>query len=434
MSPTATGGTGSTPFTVPPSVARRFILGQQGLWPGRRWRSPAGVALAVRQTGSIQVDPLDVVGHSHDLALLGRVEGYLPAHLDRALYRERSLFEWGGAFTIRPIEQLPYWRFRMEHMRRVPRWAEFARRSAASIAQVRSEIEREGPRSSRDLAVGPQDRVVSYRAGSAAALALYYLWLVGEVMIRERRRGEKVYDLTSRLLPARLVDAPDESVALDYLALEGVRAKGLASSVEVRQQMRGVSDGLQSDAVVARWLARWQEDGRVVPVRIEGWPGTYWITPESRPDLDSLARGEVPRSWRPIRRPTEEEAVLLAPLDAVSAHGRAKRLFGFDYLWEVYKPAHLRRWGYYVLPVLYREGLPARVELRRDVEAGRLQLIGLWFERMLDGEDASLGRAIGRGLARLARMNGLHSVEVRVRMTARSRVAVSEGAAEGLRR
>lgn len=93
---------------VDASTARRFVIGRQGLWPARRWSGQAGVLEAVRQIGSVQVDPLDVVGRNQDLVLLSRVQGYRSRYVDQALYRERSLFEWGGNLHIRPIDELPY--------------------------------------------------------------------------------------------------------------------------------------------------------------------------------------------------------------------------------------------------------------------------------------------------------------------------------------
>jgi uncharacterized protein YcaQ len=63
----------------------------------------------------------------------------------------------------------------------------------------------------------------------------------------------------------------------------------------------------------------------------------------------------------------------LAPLDIVSARGRAQQLFDFEYVWEVYKPAHRRRWGYYVLPILWGYRLAAFVRAEKIAHAGELR-------------------------------------------------------------
>jgi uncharacterized protein len=186
---------------VPLETARRFVLGRQGLWPGRRWKGPKGLDLALGYIGSVQFDPLDVVGPSHDLALWGRIDGYRAADLGDALYTKRTLFETGGNVQIRPIEELPYLRIVMRRRIAEERWRRFARTRGALLSRVTRELERRGPLGSGDFGGPGEKRIRNYRAGKESGLALYYLWLKGDVMIAFRRRGEKVFDLTDRLVP-----------------------------------------------------------------------------------------------------------------------------------------------------------------------------------------------------------------------------------------
>ena len=88
-------------------VARRFLLGRQGLWPGRRWRGLAGTDRAMRAMGDLQLDPLRVVARAQDLALASRVLDYREADWARLTYERRRFFEWGGWLAVRPIEELP---------------------------------------------------------------------------------------------------------------------------------------------------------------------------------------------------------------------------------------------------------------------------------------------------------------------------------------
>lgn len=120
------------PLTISPDIARRYLLGRQGLWPGRRWAGKEGAAEAVRALEAVQVDPMTVVARSHDLVLWSRVEGYDPAHLDELLYRDRAFFDYGGHLDIYPIEELPYWRL---HMRRRRGAAGNVRRRARRTAR-----------------------------------------------------------------------------------------------------------------------------------------------------------------------------------------------------------------------------------------------------------------------------------------------------------
>ena len=75
----------------------------------------------------------------------------------------------------------------------------------------------------------------------------------------------------------------------------------------------------------------------------------------------------------------------LAPLDPfVWDRDFLRALYDFDYVWEVYVPAARRRWGYYVLPILFGDRLVGRLEPRFDRRAGTLRVLDLWWE---DGFD-----------------------------------------------
>jgi hypothetical protein len=129
--------------------------------------------------------------------------------------------------------------------------------------------------------------------------------------------------------------------------------------------------------------------------------------------LDALARNRIPKGWNSKETTTLDEVAFLAPLDIVSARGRAKKLFDFEYKWEVYTPAHLRRWGYYVLPILYGDDLVARLEPRLDRATDTLNILGFWLEENAPTDEA-FASALARGLLRLADMAGARHVDVAV--------------------
>jgi uncharacterized protein YcaQ len=116
--------------------------------------------------------------------------------------------------------------------------------------------------------------------------------------------------------------------------------------------------------------------------------------------------------WKPKETTTLEEVAFLSPLDIVSARGRAKTWFDFEYKWEVYTPAHLRRWGYYVLPILYGDDLAARLDPKLDRATGALHILNFHLEEDAPTDEA-FASALGRGLARLAKMVGAKRVDVK---------------------
>ena len=410
------------PLVVDAAVARRFVLGSQGLWPARRWRGPLGVANAVDGVGQVQVDPLDVVGQSQDLAFSARVDGYRPAHLERALYRDRTLFEWGGNLQIRSIDELPFLRAQMRVADYLGRWERYHRAHREYVGRVLAQVERRGPLTSRDFPAG--GRVASYRSSRDAGIALYYLWYRGELLIHSRVRGERRYDLADRLVPERLLRIPSEEAAEPRRLRRAMRLYGLVNPSELLGVARSSLIGTIRPRELPAWAEREERTGRLSRIRVDGWKGAFWIGGEFVDTLADLAEGRIPAAWRPVQRNHEEEAIFLAPLDIVSARGRAKRLFAFEYKWEVYVPAAKRRWGYYTLPILHAEGLRARADLRYDRAAKTLRVLGFWFEPSTGTDDATFARAVGRGLHRLRAMTGGDRLDLRGIRTRRFRSLV----------
>jgi uncharacterized protein YcaQ len=149
----------------------------------------------------------------------------------------------------------------------------------------------------------------------------------------------------------------------------------------------------------------------VIAVQAEGWKEPLYVLATDLPLLQTLADDGIPAAWQPLSTTTTDEAVFLAPLDIVSARGRATKLFDFDYVWEVYKPAAVRRWGYYTLPILYGDQLVARVDPALDRTTMTLNVLGLWLEDTCAADEQFAG-ALGRGLAHFARFVGAQRVNI----------------------
>ena len=103
--------------TLPITVVRRFILGKQGLWPGRRWTGPVGTEHTMRGVEHLQLDPWIVIARSQDLMLHSRVIDYQPDLWAELAYQQRKFFDWGGCLAARPMDELPHWRVLMRRER-----------------------------------------------------------------------------------------------------------------------------------------------------------------------------------------------------------------------------------------------------------------------------------------------------------------------------
>ncbi len=389
---------------------RRFILGSQGLWPGRRFKGLRGTAAAIRTMGALQLDPLNVVARSQHIALYGRVLDYRQEYLHRLSYEKRQFFDYGGALHMYPISEWPYWRVHMRHRARTGRWSSRFKGKEAGILQELLEALRErGPLGNRDFE-GKTLEEWSYRGRKETSVALYYLWLTGEVMISHRTGFDRNYDLRSRILPPEWDFEVTEAEAEAYFARKALQGAGILRPSRFRVSWE---DGIWRDISreeAARKLAAMVEAGEAAYVKIEG-EREPWVTLSGNlPLLETLEAGGIPRAWKPLGPTTLDEATLLAPLEPASARGRARQLFGFEYIWEVYKPLHQRRWGYYTLPILYGDDLVARVDSRLDKPSGTLQILGFWLEEDAP-KDGEFAAALGRGLMRFARMAGAEKVD-----------------------
>ncbi len=378
-------------------TARRFILGRQGLWPGRRWRGLVGTERAMRAMEHLQLDPLVVIARAHDLMLQSRVIDYRPDDWAVLTYEKRRFFDWGGWLAVRPMDELPHWRVLMRREREESRWKTFARQHATAIAEMREVLRERGTVTNRDFTMGARTRVDSYRGRKDSAVALYYLWRVGEAMVTRRERFERVYALTEAVAPADLIRESSDAEADEFLLRKMVASQGLT-------KFSGVSASLQRQmppAELKAWRAERIASGDLIEVRVEGWRSPHWALGTDRDILTALEAGRVPRAWRPLDTTTDDEATFLSPLDPVRS--RSEELFGFHYRWEVYTPAAQRKYGYYVLPVLWGDRLVARFDAKLDRATSTFRVLGLWLEDERLAHDDAFADAMARGMTRFLR-------------------------------
>jgi hypothetical protein len=329
--------------------------------------------------GSLQFDPLEVAGRNHDLVLLARIAGYRREWADHWLYGDRRLYEtYNKSLSIVPLAELPLYRYAWDRARARHDGQAFDEH-APLVEELLSRIRNGGSLLPRD--VGARRAIDWYwRPTNQVRAILEALAEVGTIGIARREGNLRVYDLAERLYPPEILAErrpPREQQA--HRLLSRYRGNGLLGSSGNQELWVG---GLGHAADRAAVRAELVEEGRLVPVEVEGLRGLRYVVAEDLPLLE--------RAWLEIRdgrSPGGAEAgvAFLAPLDPLCwDRDLLRRLFGFDYIWEVYVPAAKRRWGYYVLPLLYGDRLVGRIEPRIDRRAGTLRIVGLWWEAGFD--------------------------------------------------
>jgi len=359
--------------------ARRFLLAHQRLWPPRQLEGKAGVMDFVRHAGCIQFDPINVVGRNPDLVLQSRVANYRPAMLEELLYTDRQLLDgWDKVASIYPTTD---WAYFARHRAAMEAWhAERFELPMEVMPEVVQAILQRGPLSSIDLKSWEKVEWTWGNEVRLARAALETLYGSGRLVVHHRTGTRRSFELAERALPADLLSAPDpnptDEAYQDWHVLRRVGGLGLANprASEYWSGILGVK-GAARRAVLARLVER----GDLVAVAVEDVPGkTFFIRTADRPTLERVQGEKSP----------EPQAAIVGPLDNFMWDRDLLRwIFDFDYVWEVYKPAAKRTYGYYVLPVIYGDRFIARFDPAFDKKTRELTIANWWWEKgvQLDG-------------------------------------------------
>ena len=374
------------------AVARRFLVIRHFLAPPRSLPAAEESVLAVvDRLGSLQFDPLEVAGRNHDLVLAARVAGYRRAWADRLLYQRRLLFEaYNKGLSILPTRELPWHRLTWDRARRAHE-GEIFRDHGDHVAELLDRIRRDGPISTADL---DRSEAIDWYWGPTlkSRAVLEALAEAGILGIARREGNRRYYDLAERLFPAGLLEerVPEREQMLHRL-LSRYRAHGLLGATGPGEIFLGFGPGapLADGSPRPRravLLAELVERGELLPVSLEGIRGVHHLVTDELPLLAQAER-EVAAGRPPGGAPPS--VTFLAPLDSLAWDRNLLRsLFGFDYLWEVYVPAAKRRWGYYVLPLLFGDRFAGRIEPRFDRSSRTVRILGLWWETGFDPLEA----------------------------------------------
>lgn len=366
---------------VSAAVARRFLVLRHHLAPPRSLPAePDSVLRVIDRLGTLQFDPLEVAGRNHDLILLARVAGYRREWTDHWLYEDRRLYEtYNKGLSIVPVAELPWYRLTWDRARITHEGGTFDEH-APLVEEILGRIRDLGVLLPRDL--GPREAIDWYwRPTNQVRAILEALAESGRLGIARRDGNLRVYDLVERLFPADvLADRRPERAQRLHRLLSRYRGNGLLAGGGQQELWSGMGP---HDAAARADLRRELVDtGELVPVQVEGLRLERFIVGAELPLIDQAER-EVAAGTPPGR--TAPGVAFLAPLDPLCwDRDLLRRLFAFDYVWEVYVPAAKRRWGYYVLPILFGDRLVGRIEPRIDRRAGTLRIVGLWWETGFD--------------------------------------------------
>ena len=389
-------------LNVSQKQAGQFILLKQGLLGEYRFSGKDGAYRYVRQAGCIQFDPVDVCGRNAELTLQSRVKGFTRQMLDDLLYRDRLLVDYSDKeLSIWPSEDWPYFAPYRERSRELGR-------SFPGIPELGEEalryIRENGPVSSDSLPIGGKIFWHSsmhwsghwHSESPAARSVLEQLYTDGVLLIHHKSGARKYYDLAEKYLPADLLSAPDpcpdESAYLAWRVRRRIGAVGLLWNRRSDAWLGIRMTPEQREQA----FARLEKDGAVLPLQVENLRFPLYLLKEDLPLLESVSEGQEYKA----------RLEFLAPLDPMLWDRQLiEALFGFRYSWEIYTPVSKRKYGYYVLPVLYGDRLIGRIEPKADRKSKTLTVLNFWPEPGVR-QTKKLSGLVDGAVRRLARFNG----------------------------
>lgn len=375
-------------ITIPPSRAAELLVDHVGLGTYEDW-SESSSRDVLGRLRCIQLDPLDPIGTNQDMVVGARVDGVGRGELYKDIFAAGAFEHFAKERCLLPAAAFPYYRDRLAggHWWR---GAERARRLPDGVVEdVLAEVRDRGPLSAAELSdrgrVKPIDWSGWKGTRKAGTMALEVLWSRCDIVVAGRRGREKVYDLPERALGEVAAARPAMSFAR-WALLERAQAAGMLSRATGPQwsMLREARDLRLADDLVA--------EGLLEDCRIEGSRRAYL----------------APKGFCERQTPEPDDRVrVLGPLDHLVWDRKLIGLaFDFDYIWEVYKPAARRRYGWYVHPILHRGALVGRLEA--VVKDGKLQTLNVWEQSRGSVDRAGLQAWAQRHAARCgAKATGL---------------------------
>ena len=374
--------------TISSTALRRLAIAAQGYSSRSRSGTKAEVEETIRALSCVQLDSITAVERSHRIALGSRVGAYPRETVSRLLGQGRIFEYWAHEACLIPVEEWPLFRSVMRNHH--PWRGDVIGEHPQLAEEVRAVVRERGPIASRDFDGKGGGGMWNWKP---AKVMLEALWNNGELAIAGRVSGfQRLYDLAERVIPRAVLETPepDEATRLEELTIRAVRARGALTEAGIVEhwRLRGGAARIrpQVDALVRQGLLeRLHVDDAGADVLVPG--GT---------ELDPA-------------RPTA--AVLLSPFDNLLwDRPFARRVLGFDHVIEVYKRAHERQYGYYVLPFLWRDRIVGRADLKSERGDGMLVVRAFHLERGVRRSGA-LDEAFERALDRLRHTIGLERVQ-----------------------
>lgn len=348
--------------TISNGQARKLALNAQGFQA--RFSSLDQV---LATTHVFQLDSVNVFERAHLLPAFSRMGAYSLAEFEQWAFGEPQIAEeWAHCATLLAKPDWALFEFRRQESLSRQTVQTMLKEQAKTIGWIKSELATNGPMTVSQFEHDQNQRKGGWWGWSEVKLTLERLYDAGLLVSAGRTKFSRLYALPEQ------VELPRTQLSEEAQKLALVRKSVVAMGVGIAEDIADYFRFRTTD--VRPLLRKLVEAGEVTEVRVEGWekPGYASTSINLEQDFDI----------------GERQVRLLSPFDPVTWHReRALRLYDFDYRIEIYTPEAKRKYGYYTLPILYRDRLVGRVDLKNDRKAKQLNVLSLWHEDWVSKAD-----------------------------------------------
>lgn len=357
-------------YSITKKQACQFLLVKHGLLGDYKFTGKQGISKFVKQVECIQFDPIDVCGKNADLVLFSRIKNYSKLQLDALLYQDRQLVDYFDKnLAIIHVEDWPYFSRSQKKYNYMTR---YDNRVDATSKEIKEEIRKRGPLSSKDFA---KDKQIIGTWGSKTSLtraALEHLYFIGELGIHHKNGTIKTYDLIENCIPTRILEMDDPNKTLiefqTWSLLRRIQSVGLMWN---KNSDAFLCIEKLTSATRNKIFSELIETKKIIEVNVEGCKEKLYMAKKDCLLMDEIVKGAT----------YKKRCEFIAPLDNLLWDRKLiKELFGFSYKWEIYTPAVQRQYGHYVLPICYGERFIGRIEAIYTKKTKQLEVKNIWLE------------------------------------------------------
>jgi len=344
---------------------RKFLLSKQFLLQPRQLQGPQGIITVFNTLRTIQYDPQDICGRNVDLVLGARISGIAPSDYYDWLYGQRKGIEtYDKELSVIPIEDIPHSRGTFPPARQ-KKLDFFLENNTEKLNALLNFIQKNGPTCSLDLE-GKEKVNIFWESASWNKVALDALYKDGKLVITKREGNRRYYDLPEKVYGKNIQHRTSGAELKQEHILRRVAAVGALPVSGVSAGWLGLGKASEINQMIQNLI----KIGKLIEINIKEIKRTYIINANDLKNLIEIHKTEI-----------QKKVSFLPPLDNLLwDREMVKEIFDFDYKWEAYTPADKRKYGHYVLPILYGTDFIGRISPKFDKKSKTLEIHGLWSE------------------------------------------------------